>query len=189
MMRFHVSRWLATTASLGLLLPAPMAHGATPLKTKAGQLPAAEAEKTQSNATVPAVQDVALQQNGTLKGSVVDTAGVALEGRTVIVGRSGKQVASASTDAQGRFAVDELPGGVYQLSEGAGIWTYRLWADGSAPPNSRPAALIVEGSQTVRGQRPIGDLFCSDPFIITAVIVAAVAIPVAIHNSQKKAGS
>jgi len=44
--------------------------------------------------------------------------------------------------------------------------------------------LVVSDSSVERGQRPIGELFCSPPFLIGALIVAAIVIPIAVHNAQ-----
>ncbi len=71
-----------------------------------------------SAAQVPAsarAADVALSATGTLAGAVVDTRGHA-RGKTAVEVRRGRRlVARALTDVNGRYAIDNLPGGLYQV--------------------------------------------------------------------------
>ncbi len=66
---------------------------------------------------------------------------------------------------------------------------YRLWKRGTAPPDSPREALIVLGGATVRGQ--YGGIvhglafWLTDPHVLGAVAAAAIAVPVAVHNSQR----
>jgi hypothetical protein len=46
--------------------------------------------------------------------------------------------------------------------------------------------MMVSSPQLVRGQQPISAVF-SNPLLIGLIIAAAIAIPVAIHNSQDDA--
>src|SRR5207244_11669104 len=99
-----------------------------------------------------AANDVALRAGGLLVGQVVDQQGVAKVGTPVSVQFAGKDVVRATTDANGVFAAKGLRGGQYQLLTPLGGSVCRLWADNTAPPAARPAALIVSGNQVVRGQ-------------------------------------
>ena len=55
-----------------------------------------------------------------------------------------------------------------------------------SPPAARPLALMVVGSEVVRGQMPLEDFFASDAVIITGLAAAMIAIPIAVHNSGGK---
>jgi hypothetical protein len=86
------------------------------------------------------------------------------------------------TDDQGRFCIAGLRGGIYQIAAGDRVIAYRVWTPAAAPPGAhRSVELVVDGS-VARGQTPLPDFVRSDAFLITAVIVAAIAIPIAIHN-------
>jgi hypothetical protein len=101
---------------------------------------------------VPAVIDVALAQGGVLVGYVVDAQGVALEGASVAVRQGDKDVARIVTDEQGRYTVQNLRGGLYEVTAGQAGQLFRLWAPNTAPPAARPQAVVVSQSQTVRAQ-------------------------------------
>ncbi len=45
---------------------------------------------------------------------------------------------------------------------------------------------MVVGSEVVRGQMPLEDFFASDAVIITGLVAAMIAIPIAVHNSGGK---
>jgi hypothetical protein len=42
---------------------------------------------------------------------------------------------------------------------------------------------VVVGSDVVRGQMPLECFCASDAFVITAMVAAVIAIPIAIHNN------
>jgi hypothetical protein len=137
------------------------------------------------------VADVALANNGLLVGYVVDPQGTPLADVRVSLLTRDQQVATAKTDAEGRFAIGGLHGGVYQILVPQGAATYRLWAPGDAPPSAQQTALVVVAGTTVRGQE-CGRLrfFLSKPCVMAALVVgaaAAIAIPVAIHNNRTPA--
>ena len=83
---------------------------------------------------------------------------------------------------QGRFRVAGLRGGMYRLMAGNRALAVRVWARTTAPPGARQLAVVNVGDTTIRGQTPIPDYFRSDAFLIAAVVVGAIAIPIAIHN-------
>jgi hypothetical protein len=170
----RVSHVLASLACLGMILPASWIEAAE----SSAPTPTANAGAL----GVPAIVDVALSEQGTLQGSVIDPQGSPVPRVSVIVGQTGQAKAYAQTGAEGQFSVSGLRGGVYQVMSGQGAGTFRLWAADTAPPGARHSAMIVTRSTTVRGQMPMGDFFATDAFIISAIVVTAVAIPVAIHN-------
>jgi hypothetical protein len=60
----------------------------------------------------------------------------------------------------------------------------RIWTTAAAPPRAAKQLLIVNDHLVQRGQRPIREMFHSDPILMTAIAVAAIAIPIAIHKSR-----
>ena len=102
----------------------------------------------------------------------------------VTISQAGKVVGRAKTDALGQFGSGTLRGGVYQVAAGDGVTTLRVWEASAAPPSARAVALVVGSSTVVRGQRSLGSMMCTDALILGAIIAAAIAIPIAISNSD-----
>jgi hypothetical protein len=125
---------------------------------------------------------VALAEDGALHGVVVDGQAVPVPGTQVTLAQADRQIAATVSDADGRFTLAAVRGGVYQISAGQGVAVYRVWTAASAPPAASRLALVNAQSQIVRGQMPFWDLFRTDAFLITAIVATAVAIPVAVHN-------
>jgi len=163
----------AGLACLGTLVPCGVSNAVETQAARAGQ-----------QADQVAVTDVALGAGGMLSGQVLDAAGQAQSGVPVLVHRGEVTVASTMTGGDGRFVVNNLTGGVCQLSSGDATSVYRLWAANTAPPAAHSSALLVRGSNVARGQSPLGSRL-AHPLIIAGIIIAAVAIPVAIHNSRE----
>ena len=165
-----VQRAIVLLAVLGICLPQPVLAAGIP----AGPM--------------PRVADVALSDGGKLIGQVVDPQGAPRAEVTVSVLRDARPVAMAATDANGYFSVVGLRGGVYHVATPDLQATVRLWTPGSAPPASQAGVLLVSGGETVRGQLPgFGALkfWLSNPWVLTGAAAAAVAVPIAIHNSQR----
>jgi hypothetical protein len=108
-----------------------------------------------SAAQVPAsarAADVALSATGTLAGAVVDTRGHA-RGKTAVEVRRGRRlVARALTDVNGRFAIDNLPGGLYQVRVDGTETLVRAWAAGTAPRTAAKQLPVIADALIVRGQ-------------------------------------
>jgi hypothetical protein len=134
----------------------------------------------------PVATDVALRDGGVLVGQVVDTHGVGVAGTDVSVRQGANSPMAAKTTADGSFAVEGLRGGVYQIAAADGHGVFRLWSAGTAPPAADSQARLVAGKDVIRGQDESHPwkTFLTNPFVIAAVVCAAVAIPVAIHNSR-----
>jgi hypothetical protein len=152
-------------ASIGMLLP-QLALGV-------------ETARPNPNALSTAVRDVALQEDGVLKGQVLDKQGAPLAGIPVVVARQGKQIAKTETAADGSFAVSGLNGGVYEIITARGNAVYRLWAPRTAPPAATAQALIVSGDTVVRGAMG-GSLV----WILGGIVAAAIAIPLAMDDDD-----
>jgi hypothetical protein len=159
-----LAAWLAC---LSWLLPAPCAISAHP--------PAAPG--------LPGIWDVRLDQQGTLRGRLVDLEGLPVAGQELELLRGGQSAAQAVSGDAGQFDFAGLPAGVYQIHFDSCAVTCRAWTAAAAPPAARDQLVVLAAPATVRGQQPIQCLF-RNPLFIGLVVAAAIAIPIAIHNAK-----
>ena len=165
-------------SSLGLILPAPILKAAPPVRAaRTTQLVEPQAKS---------ISDVKLDATGYLHGMVVDSQGTPVANATVVVNRGKRDLAKVSTNSLGRFSAGPLGSGTYLMKSGGQSWAVRAWTDKMAPPSARQLALLITGSEVIRGQMPLEDFFASDAFVITALVAAMIAIPIALHNSGSK---
>lgn len=132
------------------------------------------------------IADVALT-NGTLAGKVVNANGELLSGSVVKVSMGNKEVATVVTSQSGEFAVNNLSSGIYQVSTGTNQASVRVWEGQFAPPAAKDDVLLVnEGTLNARGQ----SCWRNPKTLIIGgtLIAAAIAIPVALHNSGSDGG-
>ena len=157
---------MVSLAAVGFLIPTPVVAATT--------------------ASAPAVVNVALRDGGVLVGQVVTDQGTPQPSVPVSIRSQDRELAIAKTGQEGYFAFKGLRGGVYQLVTDRGHGVYRVWSPGTAPPAAQQGALLVDGDQVVRGQEGGGGFraFITNPLVIAGIVAAAVAIPVAIHNSH-----
>ena len=165
----RLSRTLIWLAAVGLVAPQ-----------------AAWADSTAGDPAIAAT-DVALAAGGVLHGQVLDPQGQPQGKLAVRLVQKNEIVATATTDAQGKFAVADLRGGVYEVHAGASAGVYRLWAANTAPPVAQSSALLVDGQTAVRGQGGFGWL--RNPWVIGGIVAAAIAIPIAVSNHDSGSGS
>ena len=171
-------QWVAVVvATVGICFP-QMALGAHPAAKPA-----------------PVVTDVALT-SGVLLGQVVDAQGKPVAGVPVSLSSGGRELIGGEnaprTDAGGLFSFKGLSNsGVYQVAAAQGQGTFRVWPEKIAPPSAQPGALVVAGGQTLRGQYGMLGFrnLMSNPWVIAALVAAAIAVPVAIHNSDNTPSS
>lgn len=138
---------LASLAVLGLSLPPGLAIGETPFVSD-GEIATPQA----GDENQPLDRDVALAADGMLTGQVVDASGRPRSGVIVELRQAGGELVETVSDRQGRFVVSNLRGGVYEMRTQETQTACRLWAPGTAPPAATAGVLIVEGTQTARGQ-------------------------------------
>ena len=91
---------------------------------------------------------------------------------------------AATTDQRGGFVFSNLAAGTYRLETKSGVYLCRIWTHAAAPPSAAPSLLVVNDAQIERGQRPMKEIFRSDPLLMAAIVAAAIAIPIAVHKSQ-----
>lgn len=136
----------------------------------------------------PVIHDVKLDAAGRLAGQVLDLAGQPQVNQKLVLLRDGKPVSECRTDAAGKFHFERLGGGLYQIGLDKAAVACRVWAERTAPPAAKPQVLLVTGDELARGQQPFSELF-TNPCFCALIIAAAIAIPIAIHNSQSEPDS
>lgn len=135
------------------------------------------------------IQDVSLHDHGVFTGTVLDKSGAARASVPVAVSRQGQVVARTETDASGRFAVQGLTGGVYEVQTPVGSGVYRLWAPRTAPPAAHSMAMVTSDQSVVRAQMSLqngGSAFSwlANPWVLAGVVAAAIAIPLALDDDD-----
>jgi hypothetical protein len=138
-------------------------------------------------APAPAVSDIALADGGVLHGQVIDLQGGNNVGVPVSVRSQNQEIARAVTAKDGRFSVQGLHGGVYQVAAGQGQGIYRLWAANTAPPASQNSAIVYTQNCPGGGGGAGGGgglkMLLANPIVITGLVATAIAVPVALSNS------
>lgn len=134
----------------------------------------------------PKVADVALTEGGTLVGQVVTADGLPVRDMPVLLQDQRASTVELKTNKDGYFAAKNVSPGVYRLAAADEQGVYRLWAPKTAPPTAQKGALLVAGDEVARGQH--GNALrnmLANPWIVGGIVAAAIAIPVAVHNSGK----
>ena len=172
-MRLHTLKsTLAALACLGML---------------AGPLLADDPDRLLSlpDAGRPLIHDVALDANTSLHGVVRDVNGKLQPNTEVSLWRGAVIVQRARTDQFGRFAFRGLRGSTYRIGTAATSVTCRAWTAATAPPGAQTTILLLSNTDSVRGQRPLSEAFIFNPLLMGALIAAAIAIPIALYNSDE----
>jgi len=128
----------------------------------------------------PAVVDIAMADGGVLHGQLIDLRGGNPVGVPVSVKAQNKEIVRTTTVKDGRFTVQGLRGGVYQVAAGQGQGVYRLWTAKAAPPSAQKNAIVF--TQGLFGGAP--KMLLANPVVVAGVVATAVAVPVAVVNSQ-----
>lgn len=161
-------------ACLGMLLPTPVLQAAATY----------EGSRQEAQVRTPVVVDVALDEAGSLRGQVVDAQGKPVVGAALSIHQFDRQTAATVSDQSGRFLVTGLRGGMYRIVAGDATGAYRFWAPGTAPPSARGELLLVLNEQQVLGQFRRLPKWLFNPWVLGGIALAAVAIPVVLHNSR-----
>jgi hypothetical protein len=141
------------------------------------------------------VEDIALASDHALRGVIVDTSGRPCAGSTVVLLRGAGVTHETTTNDRGEFIFPDVRGGLYRITSrdqtSSVCQVCRVWTPEAAPPAARPLVLLFADAGVTRGQQPIRELFVCHPVLLGALIAAAVAIPIAVHNSgdDRPAGS
>lgn len=134
------------------------------------------------------VADVALRPDGTLAGRILrptDGQPTTVAQVPITLLENQRVVARVQSDAEGRFAVAHLPGGVYQVRfDDAPLGTprfCRVWSATGAPPQAAAELTLPRETPVVRGQSL---LWANWPpsFPLVALTTGAVTAPIVYHN-------
>jgi hypothetical protein len=131
----------------------------------------------------PAVVDIALADGGVLHGQVVDLQGSSTTGVPVSVRNQNQEIIRTTTAKDGRFTVQGLRGGVYQVAAGEGQGVYRLWTANAAPPSAQRNVIVFTQNGAGAGAGGL-KMFLANPIVIAGVVATAIAVPVALANSS-----
>lgn len=131
------------------------------------------------------IRDVALSQGGYVAGQVFRPTGDGVPQLDVAILAGNQVLARTITDSEGRFAFQNLRGGVYVISAGNRAEAYRLWAIGSAPPTAGAAIrLIYEPYPVVRGQlSSIMPCYTNERWLLGALAIGG-GVGVAVYNAD-----
>jgi hypothetical protein len=132
-----------------------------------------------------AIADIALRDGGVLLGQVVKSDGSPVSGAPIALRNGSQEVAAGATNAGGYFAFSGLNSGTYQVATTGGAATYQVWTKDVAPPVAQPGALLVTNGDTVRGQNGALRNFLTNPLVIAGIVATAIAVPVALSNSNR----
>jgi len=148
------------------------------------------------------ISDVALNQDGALRGLIVGGEGQPLASVPIKMTQGDVTVVETSTDQLGQFSVSSLAGGVYEMLVDESRVNVRVWAPKTAPPTATTGFTYVLGS-VQRGQctadsctgacggacaggacggGPLALLM--NPWVIGAAVAAAIAIPLALDDDD-----
>jgi len=130
------------------------------------------------------VVDVELAADHSLSGQLYGSQGQPKAGALVKVAAEGGAV--TKTDGNGRFRLANVKAGLTRVAAQDADLVVRCWTHGTAPPTASKQILLTADQRLQRGQRPIADLL-SGPVLIGLIIAAAIAIPIAVHNSKDSA--
>jgi hypothetical protein len=185
----RVGRWksaVAWAAATGTMAP----QGAIAQTTGSAEAPATATAS--ASALHAATADVVLEANGTFHGQAVTAQGAPAAGVAVAIEQAAFRVDTV-TGPDGKFTASLPRGGVYQVKTGMAVQACRVWAAGTAPPRAASGLLLVQDGQFALGQHcgtPVAATVAgarsalSHPLVFGGIVAAAIAIPVALHNSD-----
>lgn len=130
-------------------------------------------------------QDVILRSPDALAGEVFDSQGNPVPEEEVCVRVGQSVVARGKTNQQGKFEIPVQRGGLYLVSTKDDSVLVRAWK--SAPPSHAEKFVKLapqKAAPVIRGQSPDGGLSTGWTLLILGGVATAIAVPVAIHNSD-----
>ncbi len=133
----------------------PARAESTSAKVKLDDVPSTADEQPAPKKVVqPTAIDVAMAKDGSISGRVLDAKQKGVAKTTVSIRQGKTEVAQAVTDADGRFEIENIKGGVYLVAASSGYGMFRFWTAKSAPPKSHDQVLLMSKSVVVRAQNP-----------------------------------
>jgi|GEM_PF-3094914 len=126
--------------------------------------------------------DLALDAQGSLSGEVRNEQGQLQVDTDVVLWQGSRMLQRTRTNQRGQFRFTRLRGGMYRIATPDVTLACRAWTAKLAPPNARQSLLVVANMYSARGQQPINEVFCFNPFLMGTIVAAAIAIPIAVHD-------
>ena len=100
----------------------------------------------------------------------------------VVLWQGNQMLQRTRTNERGQFRFTRLRGGMYRIATPDITLACRAWTAKLAPPSARQSLLVVANMYSARGQQPINEVFCFNPFLMGTIVAAAIAIPIAVHD-------
>ena len=97
--------------------------------------------------------------------------------------QAGRETRQVVSDDQGCFSVEPVHGGACHVVSADAASVCRCWAANTAPPSAAEQLTLVSQQRVERGQSPVHELYT--PILVSLVVAAAIAIPLAVHNAEK----
>ena len=98
------------------------------------------------------VTDVSLTATGDFLGAIVDEAGKPLVNAPIQILHKQTVVATAKTDAKGRYSVQGLRSGLHMVKTRTTAQACRFWTAKTAPPSAKRGLIFADTNKVVRGQ-------------------------------------
>lgn len=98
------------------------------------------------------IKDVELTSHGVLYGQISTSQGKVVPNAVVQLKHQGTAVATAKSNAAGRFAISGVRGGAHEVVVGAIHSPVRLWSAGSAPKGAMKGIVVAAEETIIRGQ-------------------------------------
>jgi hypothetical protein len=124
-----------------------------------------------------AVRDVALAADGSLRGALLNLEGKPQPHSDVLLRKGTEIVAAAKTNADGRFTIQQVRPGVYELAASRSANLYRVWSARMAPPAAQSNAVLIQTNPVVRGQEewsPVRRAVILGGVIVTSGVIGGV---------------
>lgn len=167
----RVARWqllMAFLAVAGPMLLSPV----IPVRASAGD----------DLAPLNLVHDVLLDSTNSFHCQLMSPDQCPLPGRRVALVCQGEEAASGLTNAHGVVVFPGLRAGDYLLQTEFGCSQLRLWNTKTAASHALQRLVVQSQADIVRGQCQ-DSLFSPQPVMLAALIAAAIAVPLAVHDS------
>ena len=187
-----VNNFIVALSMFGIVMSGPL-HAATP-----------QAPVSTSTSAATRIPDVRLNSDGLFVAQLVSNTGQPLSSRQLKISSREKLLTAVTTSPSGRVAVRGLNGGVFQIDYADQSTIFRLWTANAAPPNAASELMIVQNRPVARAQcdcevpcdggcdvgvvapdgpNPFSGILGQEPIMIGLLVAAAIAIPIAVHNS------
>lgn len=133
------------------------------------------------------VLDVRLDGWNRLCGALFTETGHPLIGVPAVLHGVRQGAVGTLTGQGGEFHFDGVLPGAYRLRVGGEqMFIVRVWEPKAAPPNAPERLLVIADTTVTRGQRRVSEILTlDDKLVVGGMVAAAIAIPIAIANSDK----